>query len=104
LRISVTKTGWFDGHVEAVADVDTTDSSQLDANKARQIEQIVNESGFFSLPNLVGETIGADLAKYEVTIEKDGQQHTVAFAADDESPPTAPVRRLVAALAGSAGE
>jgi hypothetical protein len=98
LRISVRKTGWFDGHVENVATLDTDAASPGDAKKARQVEKVVREMRFFDLPNSVGEMVGADMVKYEVDVADGERQHVVVFFADENSFDTAPMRRLVAVL------
>ena len=94
MRISVKETGGYAGLSTEVANVDT---AQLDAAATQQIEQAVHEAGFFELPNRVGEALGFDLISYEVTASDGARQHTVSFVKDDQSPATAPLRRLVAA-------
>lgn len=95
MNISVKRSGGFAGLTENIADLDTT---QLDTATAQQVEQLVQSLGFFNLPVTVsGGGIGADFFHYEITITQDDRQHTVAFD-DDDSPVTAPLRRLVETL------
>jgi len=95
MKVSVKRVGGFAGLTEEVATVDT---AQLDAAAAQQVEQIIQSVGFFDLPAAIsGGTIGADLFQYEITVREGDRQHTVTFT-DDESPETAPLRRLVETL------
>jgi|RhiMetdeSRZDD1v2_1073273.scaffolds.fasta_scaffold69582_5 Emfourin len=95
MKVSVKRVGGFAGLTEEVAAVDT---AQLDAAAAQQVEQIIQSVGFFDLPAAIaGDTIGADLFQYEITVSEGDRQHTVTFM-DDESPETAPLRRLVETL------
>jgi hypothetical protein len=95
VKISVKRTGGFAGLSEDVVAVDTAD---LDAPAAQQAEQMVQGIGFFDLPSTIsGGTIGADMFRYEITVTEANRQYAVAFDEDD-SPETAPLRRLVDAL------
>ena len=95
MRISVQESGGFAGLTSDVAAVDT---ASLDASKAQQIEAAVRDTGFFSLPSNVGESLGFDKGTCRVTIVDGGRQHTVSYPKYDESPATASLRRLVSAL------
>lgn len=95
MRISVKRTGGFAGLSEQIADLDT---DSLDPPRAREIERLVNEAGFFALPAQVpGGEVGADIMIYEITVTAGRRQHTVAFVGDDR-PEITPLRRLVEAL------
>ena len=92
MNILVERTGGYAGLMEKIGPINT---GQLDPKVAHLIEQMVQNIGFFDLPEMVsGGTIGADLFHYMVTITDDNRRHTVAFDYDD-SPETAPLRRLV---------
>lgn len=95
MKIVVKRTGGFAGLSEDVAAVDT---AQLGTTVSQPVEQMVESIRFFDLPAFVsGGTIGADLFQYDITITEGDRQHSVAFV-DDESPETAPLRRLVEAF------
>ncbi len=95
MKISVKRTGGYAGLPEDLAAINT---AALPVAVAQQVEQMVQEIRFFDLPAVVsGGTIGADLFNYEVTITEDDRHHTVVFV-DNDSPETAPLRRLVDAL------
>jgi hypothetical protein len=70
----------------------------MDPKRAQEVEQFVHGMGFFSLaPRVAGESIGADMLQYEITISEEARRHTVAFVEEDR-PETAPLRRLVEML------
>jgi hypothetical protein len=95
MKVSVKRSGGYAGLTEEVAAIET---AQLDAAAAQQVEQIIQSVGFFDLPATISDgTIGADLFSYEITVSEGDRQHTVTFT-DDESPETAPLRRLVETL------
>lgn len=95
MEIVVKRTGGYAGLSQEIAAFSTT---RLDAAVAQQVEQLVRNIRFFDLPAFVsGGTIGADLFQYELRISEGDRQHTVVFV-DDESPETAPLRRLVEAF------
>jgi len=101
MKISVKRTGGYAGLAEHVAAIDT---AQLAAAAAQQVEQTLQSIGFFDLPATIsGDTIGADLPRYEITANEGEQQHTVTFFCDDESPETAPLHRLVQTLSQMGG-
>jgi hypothetical protein len=91
MKISVKQTGGFAGEINLGA----VDTAQLDTAEAQQVEQLVQNIGFFELPATIGGgKIGADLARYEITVTEGDRQHTIAFQ-DDGSPEHTPLRRLV---------
>ena len=95
MKISVKRSGGFAGLSEDIASVDTAESDQA---TQRQIEQAVQAVRFFELPErLAGDSVGADLFQYEITISTGDRRHTVAFV-DDASAATAPLRKLVDTL------
>jgi hypothetical protein len=101
MKISVKRTGGYAGLAEHVAAIDT---AQLDAAAAQHVDQMLQSIGFFGLPATIsGDTIGADLPRYEITVTEGDRQHTVTFFCDDESPETAPLHRLVQILSHIGG-
>jgi len=94
MNISIKRSGGFAGVTE---DLGTTNTAQLDAALAQQVEQIVQNLDFFNLPAIISSGIGADLMRYEVTVEEGNRQHTVIFE-DDGDPETASLRQLVESL------
>jgi hypothetical protein len=93
MKVSVKETGGFAGLSQDVAAADT---AVLGA-AAQPIERAVHEAGFFDLPSRVGEWIGSDPVLYEVTVSDGSREHTVSFVKYDESPATAPLRKVVEA-------
>jgi hypothetical protein len=92
MHISIKRSGGYAGLTEQLADLDT---AGLDAPGKKQLEQLVLNLGFFSLPaNASAETVGADFLQYEITIKEGTQAHTVIFA-DDNRPATSALRDFV---------
>lgn len=92
MKVTITRSGGFAGITELIGVVDT---SALDAAHAQEVEQRVIELGFFSLPeNIPATEVGADLFRYEVTVSKQGRQHTVRFM-DHDGDMLSPLRKLV---------
>jgi len=92
MKITVTRSGGFAGIVE---DLLTVDTEELDESVAEEVQQLVSKAGLFSLPDFVsGEAVGADYQRYEIEAAEGEVRHRVQFQ-DDESPETAPLRRLV---------
>jgi hypothetical protein len=89
--ISINQSGGYAGVNQNLATIDTT---RLNAATARQIEQLVQQLTFFHLPEKVTEQVGADMLRYEITVEDINRRHTVIFD-DDGSPQTAQLRQLV---------
>jgi hypothetical protein len=97
MKISLKQSGGFAGIEIPLASVDTT---RLAPEQASQLETQLNNTAFFNLPaNVVGSepAIGADMLQYEITVDEGNQKHTVRFR-DDNSPNTAPLRKLVTSL------
>ena len=96
MQISVVRTGGFAGLSETLAAADT---DVIDRKAARALEAVVREMRFFSLPAVVGRSpIGADLERYEVTINDGQRRHTVAYT-DPHAPEAEPLVRLLELLA-----
>jgi hypothetical protein len=91
MTISINQSGGFAGISQPVATIDT---NQLDRTTARQLEQLIQETDFFRLPEKVTQQVGADMLVYEITVEDANRRHTVTFD-DDGSPQTSQLRQLV---------
>lgn len=56
----------------------SVDTSEIDAEEARQLEGLVETSGFFNLPERIAPAnAGADRFQYLVSVETRGKRHTV---------------------------
>ena len=87
MRITVTRSG-FAG-AEQVADIDT---ARLDPARARTIEQMAQAAE--AEAGRAEEVIGADLMRYEITIQDDGGSHRLSWT-DDGSLRKGPISRLI---------
>ncbi len=87
MKISATGGGGFAGQT-AHFDVDT---SQVP--NGRTIETIVSDIDFFSRPPT--EAVGADMVRWNITIDDGPRTHTVTFA-EDGSAESAPWQTLLA--------
>jgi hypothetical protein len=96
LRISIKRTGGFAGLSETIAEKDT---AAIPSAVAERLAGLVAASDFFALPAALPGKAGADMHRYEITVEDGARRHTVAFV-DDESPAIGPLKRLVEAASG----
>ncbi len=74
MRIHFERTGGFAG-MRMTATVDT---ESLPAEEGGELQELVEAAGFFDLPAVI--TIGApgaDRFRYKLTVEAEGQRHTV---------------------------
>ncbi|MFN8545115.1 MAG: protealysin inhibitor emfourin [Candidatus Binatia bacterium] len=94
--VAVKRTGGFAGLTEAVAQVD---SAALAPAARQELETLVREEGgFFALPAEVPtDEVGADLFRWEITVDDASRSHTVACAGR-EAPADARVRRVIDAV------
>lgn len=93
MKVSVKRTGGYAG----VSDSFDVDTAQIDGAVGQQIEQMIQSIGFFSFPaDATG--VGADMMRYEITVDDGQRQHTIAFS-DDGSPQIQPLKWLVEKLA-----
>ncbi len=54
------------------------DTSEIDEEEARQLEEMVRASDFFSLPERIAPAkAGADRFQYRVSVEAQGKSHTI---------------------------
>lgn len=74
MKISYRRTGGFAGMVMKYE----VDTDSLPQDEAQEIAQLVDSAGFFDLPSDIKSTgVGADQFEYRLTVETEGQQHTV---------------------------
>jgi hypothetical protein len=88
MRVQFERSGGFAG-MRAEATIDSDDLSQA---QARELQDMVSAANFFSLPSKMEDSSGADRFQYRVTIESEGQRHTVECG--EESAPES-LRRLL---------
>jgi len=95
LQVHFERTGGFAGMRLAA----TIDAASLSPEEARQLRELVDAAGFFELPaEIGGATRGADRFLYTLTVEVEGQQHTVRTS--DAAAPAA-LRSLIDWLTNS---
>lgn len=75
LRVQWERTGGFAGMRMAT----TMDTRSLPDEKADELRALVEAAGFFELPETIDgpDTGGADRFRYTISVETDGQRHTV---------------------------
>ncbi len=74
MRISFERSGGFAGMTRTT----TIDTATLPPNEADQVPQLVKAADFFELPQTItSDTRGIDRFQYTLTVEDNGQQHTV---------------------------
>jgi hypothetical protein len=86
MGIVVRRTGGYAGN-ERVSRLDT---SRLDAARRSRIEQLVRDAAATLARGQ--EPIGADLVKYEITVQENGTTRTLAWTDDGA---VGPVKRLI---------
>jgi hypothetical protein len=94
MRIEFTRSGGFAG----IRLNRTFDTSQMPEEDARQLEQLVDAANFFSLPETL-QSGGADKLQYRISVERDGDTHTVQ--ADERAAPP-PLASLIEKLEAAA--
>ena len=92
MGIVVRRTGGYAGN-ERVSKLDT---SSLDAARRSRIEQLVRDASATIARGQ--EAIGADLQKYEITVQEDGTKRTLTWIDDGTF---GPVKQLVEEVEGS---
>ncbi len=78
----------FDKH--ELAHVDTT---KLPVEAAHTLEGAVSSLDFTALPAKLGEAVGADMMRYNITVKNAHHSHTVSFL--EGAPETERLRQLV---------
>jgi hypothetical protein len=77
MRISFERTGGFAG----ISKIKTIDTASLPPNEASLLPTLVEAADFFNLPeNIPSSAPGGDRFQYTVTVEDNGQQHTVTVS------------------------
>ena len=97
MQIKVRRTGGFAGIEEELGSVDT---ASLEGGAREQLETLVREVDFFSLPAAIEGEVGADQFRYEVTVEDGGRGQTVVFTGEG-GPQAEALRRLTDAVAAA---
>jgi len=77
MKISIKQTGGYAGMELSIAEIDT---DKLRPDLAERVKALIAEIGFYSLPAELGTQIGADLLRYQVTVNDAGKQHTVSIS------------------------
>jgi uncharacterized protein with von Willebrand factor type A (vWA) domain len=100
MRIELKQDGGF-AYLPGLARPQAIDTEKLPRDQAVELERLVADAGFFSLPSQsVAPAPGAaDYRKYTLTVEDAGRQHTVQFADTDPNPA---LRALVNAVKSKA--
>jgi len=88
VRIVIKRSGGYGGAVHTA----TVDTSRLDSGRARQIEQLADQASAGATQRT--EPVGADLLRYDITIQDRGGTRSLSFI-DDGSPDAGPMKRLV---------
>lgn len=89
MRISFERTGGFAG----ISRTTTVDTATLPPEEANQLRQLVEAADFFHLPaTITPPTPQPDRFQYQLTVEENGQQHTVRVS--EQAAPDA-LRRLL---------
>jgi hypothetical protein len=88
MRIVIRRSGGYAGETDT-ANIDT---SRLDPGRAREIERLVDQASAGAA--LGGGPVGADLMRYDITIEDGEDSRSLSFL-DDGSPDAGPMKRLV---------
>jgi hypothetical protein len=74
MRISFERSGGFAG----ITRTKTIDTATLPPNESNQVSQLIQSAGFFELPQTItSDTRGSDRFQYTLTVENNGQQHTI---------------------------
>ncbi len=86
MRLTLKCTGGFAG--PAGAQTRTVDLSQLPAEQAGQLEQLLHASDFFTLPpKLIKAAPKSWDFQYDLEVDQGGQAHCVRYHLDEASPP-----------------
>ena len=88
MRVSFERTGGFAGMRMTAA----LDSDSLSPDEQRDLRDMIETAGFFQLPKrIIAPTPGADRFIYRVTVEAEGQRHTVEMGEAAIPPPLRPL-------------
>jgi hypothetical protein len=93
--LTIKRIGGFAGVEETLSRLDT---QSVTSDLAMKVAQLVEGARFFELKTDSSEDeIGADLYRYEITVENGNRVHSVALTMGEDKPVT-PLRRLLASL------
>ncbi len=74
MKIGFQRSGGFAGMVMSKE----IDADNLPPNEANQLRQLIDAADFFRLPaQIISRGPQPDRFQYQISVEKDGQQHTV---------------------------
>ena len=66
------------GGLEGIITDTVIDTESMTSEESSRLEQRINDSNFFELPNSVKATSnGADYFSYKITIKTDGKEHSI---------------------------
>lgn len=88
MRVTLEQSGGFAG----LMITRTVDTQDLSPTEAQQLEQLVKQSNFFQLNSIVEMSPQPDRFGYTMTIEMNGQTHSIELS---ETNMPEPVRSLV---------
>jgi hypothetical protein len=86
MRIDVTRTGGYGGN-ESVSTVDT---DRLDPARRKRIEQLIRDAA--ATFGRAEEPIGADLMRYEITVQEGGAKRSMTWTDDGTF---GPIKQLI---------
>jgi hypothetical protein len=99
--VTIKRSGGYAGIAETVCHLDTETMSPA---LAKRLVKLIEASNFFALAaETPDDEVGADMFRYEITVEEGDRTHTVGFTAG-EGKPTTPIRRLLASLLNLTGK
>jgi len=99
MKVIIQRSGGYAGVVETLCDVDT---ANLDAASAAAAEQLTLRAEAVAKTAAAAQPIGADLLRYEVTLEDENGRRKWAVV-DDNSTRVEPIRRLLDHLSSHDG-
>lgn len=76
MTITLERSGGFTG----IPQKKNLDVSALPESEASELNQLVDSSGFFNLPAIIPSTPLPDRFSYKITINREGNQHSVSVA------------------------
>ena len=93
--VSIKRSGGYAGIEETILHLDT---QTMSPDLAKRVVQLIKESNFFTLAaENVDEEIGADMFRYEITVQEEDRIHTVSTISG-EGISASPIRLLLDSL------
>ena len=93
MRIVIRRSGGYAGEAQTAG----VDTSRLDPARAREVEQLVQQT--IADASERAEPIGADLTRYEITVEDEAGTRSLTFT-DDGRPDGGAIKGLIEMLKG----